>query len=195
MTTRKEQARASRAALLDAARECFATWGYEATTVAAILDRAGMARGALYHYFPGGKREVFAAVFDTVNEDFHRRRDAVGGLATPLARVGAATRTFLDRCTSDEFARIVLADAPWIIPGQGAGDRGSTFRGLRAQLAKARAAGDLAPVDVDAAAVAVYGAVRAAGELVAGAPAPDRAAVAATAAEALDLLVGGLTAR
>jgi AcrR family transcriptional regulator len=47
MTTRKEQARASRAALLDAARECFATWGYEATTVAAILDRAGMARGAL----------------------------------------------------------------------------------------------------------------------------------------------------
>jgi AcrR family transcriptional regulator len=194
MTTRRDQARASRAALLVAARACFATWGYEATTVAAILDRAGMARGALYHYFPGGKREIFTAVFDAVNEDFHRRRDAAAGLATPLARVQAGIRTFLDRCTSDEFAHVVLADAPWVVPGQ-AGGRGSTYRRLRDQIAEARAAGDIAAVDIEATAMAVYGAVRAAGEFVVAAPLPERPAAAATAAATLDLLVTGLTAR
>src|SRR5215207_2383123 len=74
---RREQAEASRAALVEAAGGCFAELGYEATTVAEILTRVGMARGALYHYFPGGKRELFFAVFETVNQGFHERRDAV----------------------------------------------------------------------------------------------------------------------
>src|ERR1700734_4083248 len=65
---RKEQAAASRAELMEAARESFAELGYEGTTVAGILKRAGMARGALYHYFPGGKAEIFTAVFDMINE-------------------------------------------------------------------------------------------------------------------------------
>ena len=80
---RRERAEASRAGLVEAARRCFTEHGYEATTVAAILERAGMARGALYHYFPGGKREIFGAVFDEINQTFHERRDAFGSRLAP----------------------------------------------------------------------------------------------------------------
>jgi AcrR family transcriptional regulator len=188
MPSRRDQALASRAALLAAARECFATSGYEGATVAAILDRAGMARGALYHYFPGGKREIFTAVFRSVNDEYHLRRDAAALLSSPLDRVRAGMRAFLELCTTDEFARISLADAPRLVPGQ---DRlGSSYELLREQVERARAAGDIPDVDVDATAMALYGAARAAGEYVVAAD--DRPAAAAIAGGTLDLLVSGL---
>ncbi len=139
---RKEQAAASRAALVEAAAACFAEEGYEATTVAAILDRVGMARGALYHYFPGGKRELFFAVFESVNEAFHARRDAVATIESPLGRIRAGARVFLELSTEDRFARILLVDAPEIVPGQA--ERGSTFALLHEQLVEAKAAGEIA---------------------------------------------------
>lgn len=40
-----------RAQLLDCAQALFFTKGYEATTVNDILDRAGLSKGAFYHYF------------------------------------------------------------------------------------------------------------------------------------------------
>ncbi|WUI01722.1 TetR/AcrR family transcriptional regulator [Spirillospora sp. NBC_00431] len=187
---RKEQAEASRASLLEAARQCFTEQGYEATTVSAILDRAGMARGALYHYFPGGKREIFAAVFEMVDEAFHDRRDALFGLDSPLARIRAGIRLFLELCIEDDFARIILIDAPEIFPGQA--DRGSSYELLRAQLKEAAAAGELRAVQTEVMAVALYGAVRRSGEFVISAP--DRARAAEEAAHALDLLLDGLSA-
>jgi AcrR family transcriptional regulator len=191
MSTRREQARASRATLLDAARECFATSGYENTTVAAILDRAGMARGALYHYFPGGKREIFIEVWRSVNDEYHVRRAVAGRQASPLDRVRAGMRAFLDQCTTDVFARIALADAPRLVPGQ---DRlGSSYELLRGQIEQARSDGDIPAVDVDATTMALYGAARAAGEFVVAAA--DRRAAAAIAADTLDLLVAGLAAK
>jgi AcrR family transcriptional regulator len=189
---RREQAAASRAGLLEAARQCFTEQGYEETTVAAILDRAGMARGALYHYFPGGKREVFTAVFDVMNDAFHRRRDALGAIESPLGRIRAAIRVFLELCTEDDFAQILLIDAPRLVPGQGETDRGSSYELLRSQLAAAGAAGDVRRVDADVTAMALYGAIRSAGEYVIAAP--DRAKAVGEAARTLDLLVDGLSA-
>jgi AcrR family transcriptional regulator len=162
--TRKEQAAASRSALVEAARLCFTESGYAGTTVAAILERAGMARGALYHYFPGGKAEIFTAVFDEINESFHQRRDAVQDRPSPLARLRAGVAVFLDMCTEDDFARIALAEAPQVVPGQGG--RGSSYRLLRDQVVAAVAVGELAPLDHEAIAMALYGAVRSAGDFV-----------------------------
>ncbi len=185
---RKQQAEASRAGLVEAARHCFAERGYENTTVAAILGRAGMARGALYHYFPGGKREIFNAVFERINEAFHRRRDALVKLDSPLARIRAGLRVFLDFCTQDDFARIALIDAPRLVPGQA--ERGSSYELLRAQLEAATAAGEVRNLHPQAVAISLYGAVRSAGEFVVGAS--DRKQAVADAVRSLDLLLDGL---
>lgn len=187
---RKEQAEASRAGLVEAARQCFTESGYEATTVAAVLDRAGMARGALYHYFPDGKRELFTAVFKVVDEGFHRQRDASLALESPLARIRAGIKVFIDLCTEDDFARIILIDAPNIVPGQG--ELGTSYELLRAQLIAAVAAREVRTLDTEVMAIALYGAARRAGEYVTAAS--DRKHAAAEATRSLDLLLDGLRA-
>ncbi|MGP0030815.1 MAG: TetR/AcrR family transcriptional regulator [Acidimicrobiales bacterium] len=185
---RREQARASRAGLLEAARDCFAEKGYEATTVAGILARAGMARGALYHYFPGGKREIFDEVFAALNDAFHQRRDALTAVPSPLARLRGGMRIFLELCTEDAYARIALVDAPRVIPAQA--ERGSSYALVREQLAEAVEAGEIQAVDVEATAMALYAAIRGAGEYVTGAA--DRAAAADVATRTLYLMLHGL---
>ena len=162
--TRKEQAQASRAGLVEAARQCFTEYGYEATTVAEVLQRAGMARGALYHYFPGGKRELFEAVFDLMNDGYHDQRDALIAIDSPLDRIHAGFRLFLELCTEPDFARIMLVDAPQIVPGQS--ERGSTYELLRGQLIEAAEIGETHAFDADMMASALYGAARSVGEVV-----------------------------
>jgi AcrR family transcriptional regulator len=187
---RKEQAAASRAELLEAARQSFTELGYDATTVAGILERAGMARGALYHYFPGGKAEIFTAVFDMINEAFHQRRDALRGLPSPVARLRAGVAMFLELSTEDDFARIALTDAPRIVPGQA--ERGSTYALLREQVTEATELGEIHPLDIEATAMALYSAVRSAGEYVHAAA--DRPAAMAAATRVLNCFINGLTA-
>jgi AcrR family transcriptional regulator len=58
--TRPRDSAATRQALLDAARELFATVGYDATTVRAVSDRAGVNQALLFRYF-GNKEGLFAA--------------------------------------------------------------------------------------------------------------------------------------
>jgi AcrR family transcriptional regulator len=185
---RKEQAAASRAELLEAARQCFTELGYERTTVAGILDRAGMARGALYHYFPGGKAEIFTAVFEMINESFHQSRDAVRSLPSPVARLRAGIAVFLELCTEDDFARIALTDAPRVVPGEG--ERGSSYALMREQVIEAVDLGELQALDSDVTAMALYGAVRNAGEFVIGAA--DRHAAVTAATRTLDCFIDGL---
>jgi AcrR family transcriptional regulator len=57
--TRPRDSAATRQALLDAARDLFATVGYDATTVRAIADRAGVNQALLFRYF-GNKEGLFA---------------------------------------------------------------------------------------------------------------------------------------
>jgi AcrR family transcriptional regulator len=47
------QAEGRRELLLDAALELFASQGFDATSIKQIAERAGVAAGLLYHYFPG----------------------------------------------------------------------------------------------------------------------------------------------
>ncbi len=55
LTARGEQ---SRAAIFDAALALFQERGYEATTMRAIAERAGVSLGSSYHYFPSKEHLV-----------------------------------------------------------------------------------------------------------------------------------------
>ena len=62
-TERTEARRAeTRKRITIAARELIAEGGYVAAPVAAVADRAGVAVGTVYRYFPS-KSELFAEVF------------------------------------------------------------------------------------------------------------------------------------
>jgi hypothetical protein len=78
-----------------------------------------------------------------------------------LARLRAGIAVFLDMCTEDDFARVALAEAPRIVPGQGG--RGSSYAILRDQVVDAIAVCELVPLDHEAIAMALHGAVRSAG--------------------------------
>lgn len=58
MTRRREQAQESRQRLMDAALQLFSQRGYAETSVHAICEGLGVSDSLLYHYFPGGKREL-----------------------------------------------------------------------------------------------------------------------------------------
>ena len=186
---RKEQAASSRTKLVAAARWCFATRGYEAATVSAILDRAGMARGALYHYFPAGKQDIFNAVFDQLNDEYHQERDSFAVHLSPSERIVAGIRAFLNHCTRSDFAQIVLTDAPRLIPSQA--KPGSSYRILVSELDNAIAAGEMNAVDTGAMAMILHGATRSAGNYVI--EADDRQQALISASSCLERLVAGLT--
>lgn len=53
---------------MEAARELFWVQGYEATSVAEILEKANVNSGSLYYHFPGGKEELLVTVLDTYKD-------------------------------------------------------------------------------------------------------------------------------
>jgi len=75
--TRAESKEHTRAALLRAGGELFADLGYNATTVEAIVDRAGFTRGAFYAHFTD-KADLFASLLaETRQQAMARIRELV----------------------------------------------------------------------------------------------------------------------
>jgi len=62
----------TRAAILEAAKECFAHHGYDATGVAEICRRADVSKGAFYHHFPS-KQAVFTELLERWLAELDRR--------------------------------------------------------------------------------------------------------------------------
>lgn len=52
--------------------EVFRELGYEAATLNRITEKTGIGKGSLYHFFPGGKEEMAAAVLADVDRWFER---------------------------------------------------------------------------------------------------------------------------
>ncbi|WP_158228116.1 TetR/AcrR family transcriptional regulator [Pseudonocardia sp. MH-G8] len=132
--TRPRDAAATRRALLDAGRALFATAGYDATTVRAIAQRAGVNQALLFRYF-GSKEGLFgeAVLGDAVQllaggsrEDLLERtlsailaEDDRGGevlmavlRATGSAQVAAEVRERLGAAYTDAFAAQTATDDP-----------------------------------------------------------------------------------
>ena len=109
--SQEERRSSTRAALLAAGRELFATRGFADVPAEQIVRTAGVTRGAMYHHF-GDKTELFAAVFEQLEAEI--TDDLVASLAeVPAdALVPAAISAFLDICARPDVLRIALTDAP-----------------------------------------------------------------------------------
>jgi AcrR family transcriptional regulator len=110
-----EKGQATRRQLVAAATRLFAARGYEATSVEAVLDEAGVSRGALYHHFED-KRALFEAVLESVETDLAavvlRAAEASGD---PRKSLQAGCRAWLSSLRDPVVRRIVLVDAPSVV--------------------------------------------------------------------------------
>lgn len=79
--SRKLQAAETRQKLLQTAKTLFAKEGYHNTSVRSINKSLHMADGILYHYFPGGKREILSVL---IQEGFEKHIEKLNAFNTDL---------------------------------------------------------------------------------------------------------------
>jgi len=86
-----EQGRERKQQLIDAAVELFAESGYSATRIRDICDRAGVAKGLFYWYFPT-KLDLFVELVRTMRQRLRRAQAAaMDPDADPLTRIAQGT--------------------------------------------------------------------------------------------------------
>ena len=64
---------AERANILPVLAELFREHGYEGASLSLISERTGLGKGSLYHFFPGGKEEMAAAVLAEIDSWFEQQ--------------------------------------------------------------------------------------------------------------------------
>ncbi|UWN51309.1 Transposon Tn10 TetC protein [Alcanivorax sp. ALC70] len=156
---RAQQVEATRARLIRAARNAFATRGYAASSMDELTADAGLTRGALYHNF-GGKQGLLQAVIDQIDGEMLMRMRAARQKAASLwDGFMDESIAYLEMALEPEIQRIMLLDGPAVLgdpsqwPGQNA-CLGTTMDTLHALIEE----GTVRPVDVEAAARLLNGA-------------------------------------
>src|SRR3954469_3103314 len=82
-------------AILDAATDLFAEFGYSDAVTNDLMEKLGVGKGTIYRHYPS-KRDLFLAAVDRVMK---RQRDfideAIASVEDPIERIEVATRAFL----------------------------------------------------------------------------------------------------
>ena len=176
---RIEKGRETRERLIATGRELFGERGYDATPIEAILERAGVARGALYHHF-SNKEALFDAVLDRlVAEIADTAADAARSAADPVESLRAGCRAWLRMALDPAVQLIALVDAPAVVGwSRWRGlDEQHTLGRLRSNLQAIADSGRLPAGQVDVLAHMVLAAVNEAALMIARSEKP-RAALA-----------------
>ncbi len=111
--SRRDQfSEATRAALLDAATQRFATRGFAGTSLEDVAADIRATRGAVYHHF-SSKRALFEAVFEKLEHEAVQvslKASAPGRNAWERALL--ALDAFLELCAEPVYGRIAWQEAP-----------------------------------------------------------------------------------
>ncbi len=119
--TRSEKSDATRLALIASARGLFGAEGYAQVSLSQIVEASGLTKGALYHHFPGGKRDLMEAVYEQVETEFTENVAAEvlprmsGGDVDALTVMEEAIGVTLEASLDPELQQIVLIDSPSVL--------------------------------------------------------------------------------
>jgi AcrR family transcriptional regulator len=191
---RERQAAATRDHLVAVARQRFAEQGYGATSIEDVVQRAGVAKGALYHHF-SGKDALFRAVYESVLADVVSAvMAAASAEQEPWASVRAGLSAFLDACLDPAFRRIVILESVSVLhPEVREAEIGQVELPMLRTVLTPLAAGTVLPdVAVDALAHVALGGLYGAALFIARSP--DPGAARREVDVVIDTLVGGLRA-
>lgn len=147
---RAEHSEATRRALIDRAREAFATVGYQQAGIEDVSRAARVSRGALYHHFRD-KKALFEAVVEQMQAEAAAAVATRAGRArNPWSQLMAGAEAYLEICTRPEFRRIAIEDAPAVLGKLRCAELNDAHAMgvLRDKLALLQASGRMAPVGV-----------------------------------------------
>lgn len=106
----KEQFDKTRASFLKVAREEFTSKGYAKASTNTIVEKSGMARGALYYHFKD-KQELFQAVYEDLLQDMLRYiTQIVRATPDPWQGYLGGCMKYLDLCLRDDVQIIHLRE-------------------------------------------------------------------------------------
>lgn len=189
MDQRVQKGQATRDVLIGAARTLFGQHGYDATSIEAILQASGVARGALYHHF-ATKEALFDAVLDReVAAIANAAAQAARTVSDPVASLRAGCATWLRLALDPAMQRIALIDPPAVVGWTRLReiDEQHTLGRLRANIGRIAPGGDIPADQVDVLSHMVLAAVGEAALLIARAD--DPGAALETGLRALDTLL------
>lgn len=190
---REEMIAETRAKLVGAARHAFGMVGYAEASMDDFTAAAGLTRGALYHHF-GDKKGLLEAVIAEIDAEMGARLRAVS------SRADTAWRGFVDECTAylemalePEIQRIVLRDGPSVLGDPSTWpNQSECIRSLSANLKRLADDGVIVPIDPEAVARLLNGAMLHAALWIAHSKNPD--ATSKKAVAAFNALLDGLLA-
>src|SRR5262245_2271494 len=171
-TERTEARRAeTRRRIATTARELIAEGGYGAAQVAAVADRAGVAVGTVYRYFPS-KSDLFAEVFREASQhevdamrdamEDARHDSATRSMAVPASeRMAVGIETFARRALRGRRLAWALLAEPVdpAVEAERLHFRRSYSELMAEVIAEGIEAGELPPQDVEATSAALIGAI------------------------------------
>ena len=92
---RSSKAEQTRAGIVEAALRLFGAGGYDATTMRAIADEAGVSLGSAYYYF-SGKEELVQAFYDQIQVEHAAAAEAAYDRPAFADRLRGVMESFLD---------------------------------------------------------------------------------------------------
>ena len=112
---RAQRVEETRAKLIRAARDAFATQGYAAASMDDLTAEAGLTRGALYHNF-GDKKGLLQAVIEQIDAEMVARlRAAQDRARTPWQGFIDENIAYIEMALEPEIQRIMLLDGPAVL--------------------------------------------------------------------------------
>ncbi|MBN8939812.1 MAG: TetR/AcrR family transcriptional regulator [Rhizobiales bacterium] len=181
----------TRAKLVGAARHAFGTVGYAEASMDQFTAAAGLTRGALYHHF-GDKKGLLEAVIAEIDAEMNVRLSAVSRRAAdPWQGFAAECIAYIEMALEPEIQRIMLRDGPSVLgdpstwPGQS-----ECIRSMAASLQRFADDGTIVPIDAEAVARLLNGAMLHASLWIANARDPQ--ATSQKAVQAFQALLDGL---
>jgi AcrR family transcriptional regulator len=141
--SQRERSSATREALTAAAVELFSEQGYHQVPAEAVVRRAGVTSGALYHHFRD-KRDLFRAAVEAAEARLAARvASAAAEGADAWTRLRLGVDEYLSACAEPESCRLLFLDAPSVLGAEEWRriEAAHHLRPLRASLAGAMRAG------------------------------------------------------